>query len=409
MSSSELHQILDELAESIRAFELEKLVFSQRKVESSEIRRAELRPIKLKAGLAYQLTSFSQTQAFHKNFSADEAVDEVERLAMDEFLGLRATLRTEIIEIQPKGKGGVRVQRQSRAVAESSQNESSDSTLAITHNKPKNYLIPDETPCPFLIETGIMSKDGRVRASHMKKFRQINRFLEFIDDVADHLPGDRPIRIVDFGCGKSYLTFATHYLFTQILKRPCEIVGLDLREDVVQTCRRIQTKLKLDHLRFEIGNISDYQTTDVIDLVISLHACDTATDYAIFQAIQWNATAILAVPCCQHELNNVLPADAFEPITSFGLTKERFAALMTDSIRASLLSDVGYQTQLLEFIDLEHTPKNVLIRAVRKHDANRQKGRTRQDLHSGRLMANSRASNLPRLTLERLLDPPEAR
>ncbi len=155
---------------------------------------------------------------------------------------------------------------------------------------------------------------------------------------------------MDFGCGKSYLTFATHYLFTQILKRPCEIVGLDLREDVVQTCRGIQTKLNLNHLHFETGNISDYQTTDVIDLVISLHACDTATDYAIFQAIQWDAAAILAVPCCQHELNQALPADAFEPITSFGLTKERFAALMTDSIRASLLSDVGYQTQLLEFM-----------------------------------------------------------
>lgn len=200
----------------------------------------------------------------------------------------------------------------------------------------------------------------------MRKFRQINRFLEFIHDIVDALPSDRPLRIVDFGCGKSYLTFATHYLFSSILKRECQIVGLDRRTDVIETCRKIATSLALQNLEFQVGDIAGFLAPDPVDLMISLHACNTATDDAIAQAIQWGSSAILAVPCCQHELNEVLAVTALSPITTYGITKDRFAAIVTDTMRASLLTASGYQTQVLEFIETEHTPKNLLIRAIKR-------------------------------------------
>ena len=205
-----------------------------------------------------------------------------------------------------------------------------------------------------------------MRADHSRKFRQINRFLEFIHDIAGALPSDRPLRIVDFGCGKSYLTFATHYLFSSILKRECHIVGLDRRTDVIDTCRKVVNSLSLSNLEFHVGDIAGFLSNGPVDLMISLHACDTATDDAIAQAIQWNSCAILAVPCCQHELNELLSETALSPITAYGITKDRFAAIATDTMRASLLTASGYQTQVMEFIDMEHTPKNLLIRAIKR-------------------------------------------
>ena len=240
-----------------------------------------------------------------------------------------------------------------------------------SHNRVRNYLIPEGVPCPFLIHTGIMSHDGSVRASHSRKFRQINRFLEFIHDIVEALPTGRPLRIVDFGCGKSYLTFATHYLFSTILKRPCHLVGLDRRTDVIETCNRIIKDLSLQDLEFHVGDIAGYSADEPVDLMISLHACDTATDDAIAQAIQWNCTAILAVPCCQHELNESIAETALAPITTYGITKDRFAAIATDTMRAALLTTCGYQTQVMEFIDMEHTPKNLLIRAIRRDGGGR--------------------------------------
>jgi len=235
-----------------------------------------------------------------------------------------------------------------------------------SHNRVRNYLIPEGVPCPFLVQTGVMSKDGDVHTSHSRKFRQINRFLEFIHDVVDQLPTDRTIQVVDFGCGKSYLTFATQYLLTSLLKRDCQIIGLDQRSDVVETCQKIAEELGLSNLEFEVGDIAGYDANREIDLVISLHACDTATDDAIAKAVCWQSRVILAVPCCQKELNGLLKPGTLSPITSFGLTKERFASMATDTIRATLMKVAGYETQLVEFIDMEHTPKNILIRGIRK-------------------------------------------
>ena len=274
--------------------------------------------------------------------------------------------------------------------------ESASETIAVPqavgHDRTRNYLIPEGVPCPFLIQTGVMTKDGTVRASHSRKFRQINRFLEFIDDVADLLPADQTLNVVDFGCGKSYLTFATQY--------ECRIVGLDRRPDVVETCTRIVDELGLTNLHFAIGDISEYKSDSTVDLMISLHACDTATDESLAQAVRWQTRVILAVPCCQHELNQHLSATALSPLTEFGLTKERFASLATDAMRASLLIAAGYQTQILEFIDMEHTPKNLLIRSVRKPEGRVSDAAARAMAEVHRLRSHL---GIPPLTLERRL------
>jgi SAM-dependent methyltransferase len=247
-----------------------------------------------------------------------------------------------------------------------------------------------------------MSPDGTVRASQFRKFRQINRFLEFIQDIVSVLPDDRPIQVIDFGCGKSYLTFATHYLLSQVLRRPCQILGLDRREDVVATCNQIQEQLKLEGLSFQTGEIAGFRPEVSPDLVISLHACDTATDDALVQSVQWGATVILAVPCCQHEMNQLLQGSPLSPLTSYGITRERFCTLATDSMRASVMAAVGYPSQILEFIDMEHTPKNLLLRCVRR-PAGKEDRRVAEQTTLQDVIAFRKSLHLPALTLERRL------
>ena len=233
------------------------------------------------------------------------------------------------------------------------------------HDRRKRYLLEEGTPAPFLVELGVMTPKGRVRKSRYDKFRQVNRFLELVDDVVPALPREGTLRIVDFGCGKSYLTFALHHLLTALRGREVELVGLDLKEDVIATCSALAGRLGSKGLRFERGEISAFEAGEQIDLVVSLHACDTATDEALAQAVRWDASVILAVPCCQKEAYRQIESDLLQPLLRHGLAKERFAALVTDTLRAQLLELAGYRAQLVEFVELEHTPKNVLIRAVR--------------------------------------------
>jgi hypothetical protein len=234
----------------------------------------------------------------------------------------------------------------------------------IEHNRTRNYLIPEGTPCPFLIAAGIMTASGQVKPTAFHKFRQINRYLEFIADILPHLPAEGVIRAVDFGCGKSSLTFALHHFLTVTHQRNVEIVGLDRKADVIAACNSTAAKLGCEGLSFSVGDIAGYQPKEPVHLAISLHACDTATDDAIAAAIGWQSAVILAVPCCQHELCHHW-SGALPGITEYGLLKERFAAMATDALRARFLDAHGYQTQVMEFIETEHTPKNVLIRAVR--------------------------------------------
>ena len=236
----------------------------------------------------------------------------------------------------------------------------------LAHNKAKQYILQEGKPVDFLVGLGVQSPDGKVTKAKYDKFRQINRYLEFIEDVLTELPADRTIRIIDFGCGKSYLTFAMYYYLHVLNGRDIQVTGLDLKADVIDHCNELAAKCGYDKLNFEKGDISTYAGADQVDMVVTLHACDTATDYALEKAIKWGAKVIMAVPCCQHEVNRQIHCDALNPVLQYGLIKERMSALITDAVRAELLAGQGYDTQILEFIDMEHTPKNLLIRAVKR-------------------------------------------
>ncbi len=357
------------LRKSVLSGGLQKAVFSSPKLPSESVRRIEVRPVEIREAKRFQFSSQTETQQTHRNLDANEAIAAFDSLCCGDYRNVRVVMNSGISEARMSKKGVWFLKTTATASTIPVDKSDSPAPELESHNRVRNYLIPEGVPCPFLIHTGVMSRDGSVRASHSRKFRQINRFLEFINDIVDALPADRAVRIVDFGCGKSYLTFATHYLFSSILKRDCQVIGLDRRPDVIDTCRKIVTSLSLQNVEFHVGDISGYLSDEPVDLMISLHACDTATDDAIAQAIQWNSLAILAVPCCQHELNDKLADTALAPVTAYGITRDRFAAIATDTMRASLLTACGYQTQVMEFIDMEHTPKNLLIRAVRRKSA----------------------------------------
>ncbi|RKJ49944.1 SAM-dependent methyltransferase, partial [Butyricicoccus sp. 1XD8-22] len=241
--------------------------------------------------------------------------------------------------------------------------ESPDKVVNLSHNRKKKYLLDEATPYPFLIRLGVQTTDGKVKKQKFDKFKQINRFLEFIHDCLDYLPKDKQVRILDFGSGKSYLTFALYYYLKVEKGLNINVTGLDLKKEVIEECRQIANDLNYEDLEFLVGDINDYNSETSVDMVVTLHACDVATDMALARAVRWGAKVILSVPCCQHELNRQLDAPALDIMTQHGLIRERFASLATDSIRAEILSLVGYETQILEFIDIEHTPKNILIRA----------------------------------------------
>lgn len=233
-----------------------------------------------------------------------------------------------------------------------------------SHNRDKQYILMPNMKLDFLVAQGVMTHDYQIKANMQHKFRQINRFLEFIRDIKDELPNDRPLNIIDFGCGKSYLTFAIYYYFTSILNKEVNIFGLDLKDEVIDNCNKLKEQLGYTNLTFKKGDIADYKDDAPIDLIVTLHACDTATDYALFHAIRLKTKVILSVPCCQHELHFQMNNTPLDSIFKFGIIQERTASLLTDGLRALMLESMGYRTQILEFIDMEHTPKNLLIRAV---------------------------------------------
>jgi SAM-dependent methyltransferase len=249
-----------------------------------------------------------------------------------------------------------------------------------SHDRRKRYLLQEGEPVPYLVELGVMTPDGHVRKSRFDKFRQVNRFLELVDDVVPSLAADGTLRVVDFGCGKSYLTFALHHLLTDVHRRDVDVVGLDVKQDVIEACSALAGRTGARGLRFERGEITGYDAAGKVDLVVSLHACDTATDEALAQAVHWDADAILAVPCCQKEAYRQIAAPLLRPLLRHGLAKERFASLVTDALRAQLLELAGYRTQLVEFVELEHTPKNILIRAVRGRPAGGEVRRAYEEL-----------------------------
>ena len=235
----------------------------------------------------------------------------------------------------------------------------------------KKYILQEGTLVPFLVDLGVQTKEGKIVRSNYDKFRQINRYLEFIADIMPILPTDRCINIIDFGCGKSYLTFALYYYMKILCNRDIQVIGLDLKEKVIEDCNVLAVRYDYDKLKFVTGDVSTYTGEGNVDMVVTLHACDTATDYAIEKAVKWGAKVIFTVPCCQHEVNMQIANEELQPLLKYGLIKERMSALITDAIRANLLEELGYQVQVMEFIDMEHTPKNILIRAVKDKEGKR--------------------------------------
>ena len=335
---------------------------SRRKEEVSKVR---VRPLLLQGKLVFQVEEFRGKQAFHQNLMKDEAYEYLQNAMSDTFrqMELASAKGSAQILVSKNGKMTVKVKK-NRPVKGQAKIQA-HSTL-LDHNRKKKYVLEDGKPIPFLQDLGVMTADGRIVHSRYDKFRQINRFLEFVQDILPKLPKGREINIIDFGCGKSYLTFAMYYYLKELNGFDIRVIGLDLKQDVIDHCNQLARKYGFEKLAFYHGDIASYEGVDQVDMVVTLHACDTATDYALAKAVRWNASVILSVPCCQHELNRQMKNDMLEPVLQYGLLKERMAALYTDGIRAEILENHGYRTQILEFIDMEHTPKNVLIRAVKE-------------------------------------------
>lgn len=325
----------------------------------SAARRVSLRPVNIKGKPHYQITRTQGQQEVHENLKPAETIQRINELWSEHFQEGYLYAPEADYHFQKTKKGTVRLKKQPPT--------RSNSSLDETHDRSKQYLIPEGIPCAFLEAIGVMTSAGKVKAAQYHKFRQINRYLEFINDIVPSLPAKGELQVLDFGCGKSYLTFATHYLLTEVLQREVNIIGLDLKQSVVAHCQSVADQLQCRGLSFKTGDISRFDANSrKCDLSISLHACDTATDAAIASAIQADTSVIMAVPCCQHEIFQQITSEPLTGLLQHGILKEKTAALVTDALRAQVLEICGYRTQVLEFIDTEHTPKNLLIKAVKR-------------------------------------------
>lgn len=347
---------IEELLEQCIQKNLIDLTISGLKKKNEELPvKIKVRPVAMKDKIEYQVSEFIGRKVFHKNYKKDELKKKITDWMQEDYKQAQFTMTDATAQIL-SGKHSqtvkykkckeVRVQRD------------------LSHNRTKRYILPEGTPVGFLIDLGVMTKEGKIVRQKYDKYRQINRFLEFVEDILPQLSKEREQTIIDFGCGKSYLTFAMYYYLKELKGYDIRIIGLDLKEDVIAHCNELKDKYGYGKLSFLVGDIASYTDVDAVDMVVTLHACDTATDYALAKAVQWGAKVILSVPCCQHEANRMMGNELLQPVLQYGILKERMAAIMTDAVRANLLTAKGYDTQILEFIDMEHTPKNLLIRAV---------------------------------------------
>ena len=366
---------MDELKKLLETYmdeNLEQLILSGPR-KGLEEKKVRIRPVLLKGQLKFQAEIFRGTQAFHENLGKEEAIARILGCLENTFCQLQLTAPEGAVNVLVSKKGHMTVKEKRKASVSGKAQAGACETGAcsvkktnLEHNRKKAYLLEEGRPVPFLVDLGVMTPEGRVVHARYDKFRQINRFLEFIEDIIPALPKDRELTILDFGCGKSYLTFAMYYYLRERCGLDVRIIGLDLKKDVIRRCGELARRYGYDKLTFLEGDIAGYEGCSQVDVVVTLHACDTATDYALYKAVKWNARVILSVPCCQHELNGQLRNETLASVLKYGLLKERIAALLTDGLRAELLEQQGYDTQILEFIDMEHTPKNILIRAVKR-------------------------------------------
>jgi len=313
------------------------------------------RAINIKDDSVIQIEKHTETKVFHENLTYEDAVMAIIDLIKNEYRNINIFTEDSDYQFIVSKKGSVKV----------TEKEPSKKLIVSEHNKKKQYIINEGEPCSFLVELGVMNQEGLVYAKKYDKFKQINKFLEIVDDSLKETELNDDFMIIDFGCGKAYLTFALYHYFYKIRNIKVRIIGLDLKEDVIEFCNKTSEKLGYKNLEFQYGDIKDFVYKSKVDMVVTLHACDNATDAALVKAIKWDTDIILSVPCCQHEFYNKIKNDDLEPMLKHGLLKERMSSLVTDSLRSLFLETKSYKVQLIEFISMEHTPKNVLIRAVK--------------------------------------------
>ena len=330
--------------------------------------KIKIRPVMLKDEILFQETRYEGTKVFHENHKSCEIIPRIIHYILEDFKQAEIEHTNEKATVLVSKKGRLTIKRKHADKQDAGQNGGRHALLS--HNRVKDYILKEGIPIPFLADLGVQDAEGRIHPSKYDKYKQINRFLEFVEDILPALPAEREIQIVDFGCGKSYLTFALYYYLHELKALNAVITGLDLKTDVIERCNALAQKYGYEKLKFLQGDIAQYEGLKTADMVVTLHACDTATDYALAKAVFWNAKVILSVPCCQHEVNKQIACRELEPVLQYGIIKERMSALITDALRADLLKAEGYETDLLEFIDMEHTPKNILIRAVKRNEKN---------------------------------------
>ena len=336
---------------------IDMVISGQKNKSEDKAVKVRIRPVILKNEFEYQVSEFVGRKVLHSNHGAADVKKKIIDYMTEDFKQAQINMtdaaatilssKSKTLTCKYKKAGQLKVQRD------------------LSHNRTKKYIIQEGKPVAFMIDLGVMGQDGKIIRTRYDKFRQINRFLEYIEDILPKLDKERELTIIDFGCGKSYLTFAMYYYLKELKGYNIRIIGLDLKADVIEHCNELRTRYGYDKLDFYVGDIATYKDVDKVDMVVTLHACDTATDYALAKAVKWGAEVILSVPCCQHEANRTIKSDILSPVMDYGILKERMAAIVTDAARAKLLTANGYDTQILEFIDMEHTPKNLLIRAVK--------------------------------------------
>lgn len=358
-------KVFELLKENFENKNITKCIFSNMKGDY-EYTKIIIKPLIIKNNFVYQFEQFKNNKAYHSNLTVEESIQKISTIIENFYQYVVFTTEADIQIIRGKKDFNMKSTCNQKEIC------------SLEHNKIKKYILEEGTPIPFLIRLGIMGEDGKVFKKSYDKFRQINKYLEFIDETIKELKNkkyiDTHIKAVDFGCGKSYLTFALHYYLKNIQNMTFEVIGLDLKKDVIEHCNQIAKDLNMENIEFLTGDIKDFNKLKNVDLIFSLHACNNATDYSLLKGLELDAKAILAVPCCQHEFNQKMSQNkkseffAFEnPIGKHGILLEKFASLATDALRAQVLELCGYKTQVMEFIDMEHTPKNILIRGIKEN------------------------------------------
>lgn len=349
-----MNQLEKCLADLFGGGELIRMIFGGKRRKSIEYSKVTIRPVEVSGQVLFQAEYTFDKKVTHENLTRDAAAALALQLITEAFKQVNAFTLSEDIQILASKPEKARITTK----------PATKGMPSLEHNKTKNYIIKDGVPCDFLIRLGVMDESGKVIPRHYSKFRQINRYLEIVEDVFPCLPADRPLSIIDFGCGKAYLTFALYYYLRIMKNRDVKIIGLDLKKDVIRFCSKIAADLGYDGLEFLMGDIADYRS-DHADMVVTLHACDTATDYALINAVSWNTRVILSVPCCQHELFSQIKNDLHQPMLKYGILKDRLTEYLTDGLRGLKLEAAGYDVAMIEFTSLEHTARNIMIKAIK--------------------------------------------